>query len=148
MFSCIHFDQKIPLKIPITKKNRQPYDMIVGADITYIKEFYDALIQTFKDTSTPKQSSQTSSLKSNENVCNENKNHVSYQRDETSILKQEKHTDIYIGHLDRGEEFTFFNYMRGHGFVLEEVYKRHLKLDEGLAANHSPNLHVYKGFKL
>ena len=135
-------------KLSEEQKIRQPYDMIVGADITYIKEFYDALIQTFKDTSTEKRSSEALPLSSNENVSNENKNHTSQQKDETSILTQEKHTDIYIGHLDRGEEFTFFNYMRGHGFVLEEVFMKHLKLDEGLAANHSPNLHVYKGFKL
>ena len=109
------------------QKNRQPYDIIVGADITYIKEFYDALIQSFKDN--------TISMKE-----------LSAENNTFNGIKNQ--TDIYIGHLDRGEEFTFFTYMRGHGFVLDEVYMKTLQGDEGLAVNHSPNLHVYKGYKV
>ena len=120
------------------QKLRQPYDMIVGADITYIKEFYDALIQSFKDNSQgEKDLLNKESIENNDNnTCSNSENPLKTK------------TDIYIGHLDRGEEFMFFNYMRGHGFVLEEVYMKHLKGDEGLAVNHSPNLHVYKGYKI
>ena len=57
-------------------------------------------------------------------------------------------TDIYIGHLDRGEEFAFFDYMRARGFAVNEVYMKYLQGEEGIATNYSPNLHVYKGYKV